>query len=201
MTKILVKVIAEHYNTFTDAIDGHAEKHILRLMAQIFFGLCGTMFLGSLSDNAINAMITALSILAGFSFSAMFPIASDAKKDLPEPHYPEDIDDFNRLSKLSSTFRANVSYFIPLTLLCIGTLIVQMLQPSATTIVKEIAAYVAGKEPGAYSFILSVIAVTSRIILFASIFLFIEALYTFYRMSFTVAFTLRIREEYREGRR
>lgn len=195
----LTKTIAEHYGTFTDAISGRSERHAQRLVGQFFLGLCAAMFLEGLSDNVINAMITSLSILAGFSFSAMFPIASDAKKDLPEPRYPEDFDDLNRLSKLSGAFRANVAYFIPLTLLCIGTLTIQMFQPRQTTITNAMLAYIAEKSSVAHAAIISIKTYMPNAILLVSIFLFVEALYTFYRMSFTVAFALRIKEEYREG--
>ncbi|WP_102868721.1 hypothetical protein [Pseudovibrio exalbescens] len=197
MLKQIIAVISDNYGTYVNAITKTRERHAPRLAAQIIIGLILAFSLSELSENSISVVITSLSILAGFSFSAMFPIASDITSNLREPQHSEDHDDLKRLSLLANSFRANVSYFIPLTLLTIVVFTSQMLdlefpseifllfKPSDTALAKLISAI------DLANYILA------KFIIFLSVILFLEVIYTFYRMCFTVIYMLKIREEYR----
>lgn len=120
-------VISYNYATYVNAITLDKEGHRCRLTIQVIVGLCLALAISELSDNNIAVIITSLSILAGFAFSAMFPIASDINANLRKPEFSEDYDDLKRLSSLASSFRANVSYFIPLTMIAIVIFTIQML--------------------------------------------------------------------------
>lgn len=187
----------EHYATFIDNETGRSVKQWPRLTAQVSIALFATVISQQLSEGAVSIVVTSLSILAGFSFSAMFPIASDIRSGLQTPRFSEDKDDLERLSFLASSFRSNVSYFIPLTLLCIILFLLQTLHPSA--LVKQ---FFIKNSPFCFTSFFGLFGVPIvnsyvSFIFFCSVFIFFEVMYTFYRMCLTVLYILRIREEYR----
>lgn len=198
MSTSILRVIKDHYATYVNAQSGLAEGHKTRLFAQTSIALILSLTLTNFSEGAISAIITSLSILAGFSFSAMFPVAADIKSGLPDPVYSEDRDDISRLGTLSSYFRANVSFFIPLTIFCIIIFSIQLLDP----IHNEFTRFIISQTPLSTESIKNITyyskIICSKALIFISIFTFIETLYTFYRMCFTVLFILRIKDEYRE---
>jgi len=190
-------VIKDHYATYVNARTGQKEGHKARLVLQLFVSSIFAIVLADLSEGLVSVVVTSLSILTGFSFSAMFPIASDIRSGLPAPSYSEDRDDLERLAGLSSDFRANVSYFIPLTLICIMLFSFQLLDPVRPEFVNDLASR-AGENQFHFEKVFACIKYYfSAFLCGVSIFFFIEVIYSFYRMCFTVLYILRIKEEYR----
>jgi hypothetical protein len=192
-------LVEDHYQTFVNTDLETVEKHWPRVVLQAIVSILIAIFLKPFSEGSISVVVTTLSILAGFSFSAMFPIASDIRSGLPKSEYAEDSDDLARLSILSSYFRANVSYFIPLTLICIVIYLFMLVD-------FYIPEFVVSRLQGLGDSFVRICSLGSAVSSFfakvlqgLSAFLLMEVLYTFYRMCFSVLYILRIKEEYRLG--
>ena len=193
------KIVKDHYGTYVDDRNREKEEHRARLVAQVLLGVVASLLSGDFTEGFASVIITSLSVLAGFSFSAMFPVASDIRGGLPPPEFPEDHDDLARISDLAGAFRANVSYFIPLTLMCILLFLVQIIE------------FRSGGYLGVYTKVLGEFydevaywadlfrSVILLIVRGLSVFAVLEVLYTFYRMCSSVLYILRIKEEYRTG--
>jgi hypothetical protein len=176
------------------------EGHKRRLCGQALVAICVAIFVEELSDDNISVLVTALSILIGFAFAAMFPIALESVGGLPKPLYAEDRDDIKVIRQLAVYFRFNVAYFIPLSLLCVATLLVQMLSLSVPNYLKGVQHYIVFSYPSITSAGLWVAYIVPKVMIACSIMALQESCYTFYRMCFNALALLRIKEEYLASR-
>jgi hypothetical protein len=198
MTSSVSDIIQKNYASYVDALTGERERHRWRLLCQVLVALVVAAFIKPLSDDNISVAVTGLSILMGFAFSAMFPIA-DTYSGLPNPIFSEDRDDLKRIKTLSKYFRCNVGYFIPLSLLCIIVLLMQMMELEFPASLKAYLGSAAVKL-GLENHDTTVLSLSlNRAAMAVSTFLILEVGYTFYRMTANALYALRIREEYRDG--
>lgn len=189
-------IVRDNYSTYQNEVTHTFERHWVRLTFQGIVACVLAIFVEELSDDNISVLVTALSILIGFAFAAMFPIALESVAGLPRPLYAEDRDDIKVIRKLAVYFRFNVAYFIPLTLACIAALLLQMLSFSIPSSITHLAS-----RPSLSSITQSrvtslICLLVPKAMLAASVLLLQESCYTFYRMCFNALALLRIKEEY-----
>ncbi|WP_159761518.1 hypothetical protein [Sphingomonas sp. 8AM] len=190
--KHALDIAKANYATYYNEQADKPEAHGRRLFVQLSLSLITASTLRSLSDDCISVTVTALSILLGFAFSSVFSANASAVRDLPDPKFPEDFDEIGLIFKLSSYFRTNVSYFVPISLACIFLLLLQMLElsfPALLSCAFHSYESFAQVRDGIYLAI-------NKLLLTTSIFLFLEVSYTFYRMCFTALALLRIKDHY-----
>jgi hypothetical protein len=192
----ILDVVRDNYSTYRDEQSLTPERHYFRLISQSIVALVIATFVKELSDDNISVLVTALSILIGFAFAAMFPIALESVAGLPRPLYAEDRDDIKVIRQLAVYFRFNVAYFIPLTLFCVATLLVQMLSFSIPRISPPLNNILSIKWTGKEQFSSVMCLLVPRMMLGISVLLLQESCYTFYRMCFNALALLRIKEEY-----
>jgi hypothetical protein len=193
-------IVSDNYSTYFNQQDNVQERHTKRIIIQLCVSIAVGIFANDLSDDSISVLVTALSILIGFAFAAMFPIALEGVAGLPKPVYAEDRDDLRVIRKLATYFRFNVAYFIPLALVCVVILLVQMLDfsiPHSLVYLKDIIEYRTGN---AWYYLALIGNSFPRVLLALSILLLQECCYTFYRMCFNALALLRIKEEYTASR-
>lgn len=191
-------IISKNYNSYIDAFTDEKEAHWRRLLCQIAISLLVPFTFRSFSDDSISVAVTAISILMGFAFSAMFPIA-DTHNGLPKPVFSEDRDDLQRIRKLSTNFRHNVGYFIPLSLSCIAILLSQMFSIECLDFFRNYCVFLETKSKFTAGGISVIQFALNRSAMAISTFLILEIGYTFYRMTANALYVIRIREEYRDG--
>ncbi|WP_126015325.1 MULTISPECIES: hypothetical protein [Sphingomonas] len=190
------QTVLENYETYRDEQTKEPENHTYRLVGQVSIGLSVAVFVNSLTDDNISVLVTALSILIGFAFAAMFPIALESVSGLPRPQFSEDKDDIRVIRQLAVYFRYNVAYFIPLALLCVATLLLQMLEPEIPSFLIQLKNCIKNALSGQWNNFKIAINIIPSALLAFSIFLIQECCYTFYRMCFNALALLRIKEEY-----
>lgn len=189
-------LIRDNYSTYCDQITQAPERHFYRISAQgLASGLIAT-FVPRLSDDSISVLVTALSILIGFAFAAMFPIALESVAGLPKPIYAEDRDDIKIIRQLAVYFRFNVAYFIPLALTCVAALLIQMLDLTVPTFLYSTEVRLKKLLGEYWSYATFIRDFAPKIVLALSVLLLQECCYTFYRMCFNALALLRIKEEY-----
>lgn len=199
MITSIKRTISEHYATFLNQISGEPESHKLRVLFQLIFSLVLALLIADFSGRLVSVSVTTLSILTGFTFSALFSLASNVKSGLPEPSFPEDKDDLSRMLLLASNFRSNASYFLPMSLFCIVLLLSQMIDVDVfEKIHKQWPDFSLTIEKH-LDLLKTVSSWIAFIFKFSIIFIFIEVIYTFYRMSLSMLYILRIRDEYITG--
>lgn len=195
-----ISVLLDHYGTYLDERTGRRESHIGRISSQVAVAIAFAVFVQRLSDDNISVLVTALSILIGFAFSALFPIASDSMSGLPVPKFSEDHDDLAVIRKLSKYFRYNVGYFILISLLCIGLLLLQMVHFSLPDwLSSHVSAYIRIHKNLADTVSALAIAIP-KASLIVTVFLVMEVSYTFYRMCFNALAILRVKDNYKSSR-
>lgn len=189
-------IVHDNYSTYQNEQTHTPERHWVRLTVQgVIAGIIAT-FVKQLSDDSISVLVTALSILIGFAFAAMFPIALESVAGLPKPLYAEDRDDIKTIRQLAIYFRFNVSYFIPLTLACIAAFLLQMLSFSIPSSIIHLGERFSLTSIDQSHIVSLTCLLVPKIMLALSVLLLQESCYTFYRMCFNALALLRIKEEY-----
>ncbi len=195
-----IKLISENYATYVNDVTKSRERHWPRILIQIILSLCIALLVKPISDDAISVLITSISILIGFAFTALFPIAGDGIGKLATPAFAEDWDDIKRIKLVIKNFRKNVSYFVPLCLIFVLFLFLQMISLDWAVQGLSYATRLKGEYCNFHNCWFSirrfVVVVTSTITLF----ILLEICYTFYRMCFNALSILRIKDEYDDGK-
>ncbi|MCD2316380.1 hypothetical protein LQ954_09485 [Sphingomonas sp. IC-11] len=196
----LWNIVSDNYGTYRDEQTQAAERHGFRLAVQALASVILSLFVDGLSDDNISVLVTALSILIGFAFAAMFPIALESVGGLPKPLYAEDRDDIRVIRQLAMYFRFNVAYFIPLALTCVATLLIQMLDLTVPNFISGLQPRLSPLTADVWYYVSHLRSLASKALLSLSIMLLQESCYTFYRMCFNALSLLRIKEEYISSR-
>lgn len=194
------KIVQDTYRTYFNTAENRAENHWLRVGGTAAVALCFCVFAGRPPLDLNNMMITGLTILTGFTFTALFSDHSLADVGLPKPKNENDRQDLKRLGTLAHNFHARSRYFIFFSIIDVLILIARSIDFSLPSYLK-----VWGKKLIDVSqYDLSNLILVSRIAgdavdkitIFISVFVFIECLYTFYRLSETIISIVNIRREY-----
>lgn len=196
---MMFKLIKETYGTYLKATTLR-ERHWPRLFG--FACLAGLicLFSDQSSKEIYGMMITGLTILTGFTFTALFSDHSLADVGLPKPKSETDILELKKLGVLAVNFLVRSKYFIALSIIDVCILIIISAGLSIPAVLSEFLMNFIS----ILSFSLEDIAVflkefakyTFWIISFFSIFIFLECLYTFYRLSETIISIVNSRRDY-----
>jgi len=195
-----LKVVSENYGTYVNDVTKTRERHWPRLFLQLGVALSFASLMKTISDDAISVLITSISILIGFAFTALFPIAGDGLGKLSTPIYAEDWDDIKRIKLVVKNFRKNVSYFIPLCLLFILFLFMQMISVEHSAVVYNAIIRAKASFCSSYNCWMDIKSFARVIISSITVFVLLEISYTFYRMCFNALSILRIKDEYEDER-
>ena len=170
---------------------GDGERHRVRIAAMFLFAATIALSPSSLNKDALSMMGVMVSVLAGFSFTALFSSQSHSLRDLPAPKDESDRLDLNKLKILFSNFRDRSKYFLIMSIICLLMCLVLLVKVNFTffLIDQEVL----------------ILSVVSNVWKFACgvgrafcILVFLEIIYTFYRMSQTIFAIIETRRLYLE---
>jgi len=201
MLRFVKETYKTYHNTRTNQCEGHKLRVFLLVLLTVF--ICG--FSDGSSSDLNNMMITGLTILTGFTFTALFSDHSLADIGLPKPANETDRYDLERLNVLANNFHVRSRYFIVLSIVDVCILIARSINFSLPSIAYD--------GLGKISYYLDIdvtniiyVATTlknsiSLVVMFITIFLFFECLYTFYRLSETIISIVNTRRSYLKATR
>lgn len=204
----LLELAKRNYSTYKSSLTGASESHHFRLGFTILLSIVLAVF-STEPTSAYPMMVTGITILTGFTFTALFSNHVLADVGLPKPVDESDRLDLKRLESLSQNFKARSSYFILLSIINSVLLIAASLKFSIPLTFSEAGSKFlesSGFEIGDASLRI----LSHGPALFADAFfvlvtcIFLECLYTFYRLSETIIAIVDIRSNYvksDEGRR
>lgn len=150
-----------------------------------------------------SVMATCLTVLTGFTFTAYFSNASLAGADLPKPASEDDRVRLGRLSQLAVNFEARSKYFIPLSVISIALLGLGVIELKTPELIYKSDTFVAVKMSIPESIRMvsdAALLIASKVMPTLIVFLFLESLYTFYRMAETIISIVERRREYLHDR-
>ncbi len=196
----LLELAKTNYNTYKSNLDGAKERHTFRLGMSFFVSLILAVFTTD-PATAYPMMVTGITILTGFTFTALFSNHVLADVGLPKPSDESDRQDLKRLGELSQNFKARSSYFILLSIIDSVLLIGATLKFSIPLVISNSAisllAYLNFQIEETMSSFLSYASVFFSEMFFVIVtFIFLECLYTFYRLSETIIAIVDIRSDY-----
>lgn len=197
---LLFELLKTNYGTYVTASNGAKERHFKRLSVSLLVAVILAVFSKD-SSAAYPIMVTSITILTGFTFSALFSDHVLADVGLPKPADETDRQDMLRLTLLSENFKARSSYFILLSIVDAILLIVASLKFSMPGyfsgswqyFVKLLSESVWSRIPDALHFLA---AVSPLVFFVIATMIFIECLYTFYRLSETIIAIVGTRSKY-----
>jgi hypothetical protein len=200
----MTKIIRDTYDTYYNTAQMRPEKHLLRLLGICFVALCFCVFSSGPHLDINNMMITGLTILTGFTFTALFSDHSLADVGLPKPANETDRYDLKRLSILAHNFHVRSRYFIACSILDVCLLIYRSIELSPPPTFKTSANYVVNHLNIDISSTVTALSyigyVFDRTAAFISVFIFLECLYTFYRLAETIISIVNARRDYLKAR-
>jgi len=192
----MLPLIRDVYDTYK----GDEEPHVLRLFVMVLASLAVAIFSVDLPDHALPAMALAISVLAGFTFTSLFSSHALATFDLPPPNSESDRNDLRTLKTLSVNFRSRSRLFILLAVTDLIGIIYLSLDFSGA---KGSFDWVLLQFPSLnynhiYESLTFGLLLLRSIISFVVVFIFLECLYTFYRLAETIVSVVDIRRDYIE---
>lgn len=193
-------IVTKNYKTYVDTVEGRPERFWFRIL----FFILGSLFFSLLTlgddSSAYSIMATGLTVLTGFTFTALFSDHALASSGLPKAKTETDLVDQQRLEKLSTNFAARSAYFVVLSILTIALLVTMSFRFSPPSFAtgwfvgfgwNEIAPQI--MSPQDISFLLTALSFVFGCLIF---FLYLECLYTFYRMAESMLAILDVRRRY-----
>jgi hypothetical protein len=174
---------------------GDKERHIFRLSAMAFVGAIISYFPTSLNKDALSMIGAMVSILAGFTFTALFSGHYHSVHDLPEPQDESDRADVDKLKKLFVNFQDRSKYFILTAVICLLFCLILLVPFNINFFISSIFKNISSEMLYIISKIWYIICFAGR---FFCINLFFELIYTFYRMSQTIFSIIETRRAYFE---
>ncbi|KAA8606021.1 hypothetical protein AL036_16355 [Salipiger aestuarii] len=204
----MLKVAKDNYDTYRHPTTKVLESHRVRLLATAAAAILLALLAGKSTAPSFSLMATAISVIAGFTFSALFSGHAIAIADLPGSKSPEDVDDRKRLDALDTNHKIRTKYFLALCILELAFLAALVVDFTLPSIVKDFTAVAYEKvhlssmplkTPSIHSvrdtLDLLKIATIWSLNSFA-IFIFAECLYTFHRLSESILKIIEIRKLY-----
>lgn len=186
--------IADVYETYRN----DKERHAVRISAVLFVSILIGLFGSGLAKNAFPVMTLAISVLAGFSFTALFSNHSITSSDLPKPKNENDRRDIRILRILGLNFRTRSKYFLIMAV--VDILIILLLSFRIDPI--EVLNFIYIHQVNAYEqYIDMILGIPKTILIILAFFIFFEFIYTFYRLSETILAILDIRNQYFDSHR
>lgn len=196
----MINVIRANYATYVNTALMKQERHWWRFFVMLAVSLAAALFAPGNLSNAFSMMATGVTVLTGFTFTALFSNHALAASDLPKPKNENDIHDVGRLQILSNNFRERSSYFITISIIEIVLLAAASFTLSGNGTSAPFIASMQWWETVSSQNIIRSINELGPVLSVAFVtfvtFLYLECLYTFYRMAETILSVLDIRRNY-----
>ena len=195
------KLIQNNYGTYVSAATGRKESHFFRLFLFAVFSLACAVFAKSSIYSSYSVLVTSITILTGFTFTALFSDQTMADIGLPSPKNENDRADLTRLGILGENFKLRSSYFIALSIIGSVLMTIASLELSSPNLLSDFFSKFWSMAMNFFRFDLMVYAnmagsYLSIIMVVTVFFIYLECLYTFYRMSETILSIVNLRREY-----
>ncbi|MCE4225354.1 hypothetical protein HCU64_16480 [Methylobacterium sp. C25] len=187
--------------TFYDYNTGAQQSRVLYAGTIIFISLIFATGFSELSDNALAAIITAQSILAGFGFNVLFFLLSNANV-LPSKKEGSIEQDLrrNKIIALSEEIFGNISYFNLVSISSVFLSLLIFIPSLSSTTTEYCVKYLMDNFHDYYEQIrnLALIAkMALRVLLFTILYILVfESIYTFIRTVVRITFYFRKRLEF-----
>jgi hypothetical protein len=196
----MIKLFRENYNTYLNTAAGKPERHFLRLAVFALLSLAFALFASETESRVYSMMATGITVLTGFTFTALFSDHALASYGLPKPKDENDRLDQARLEVLSRNFSARSSYFITLAVLEVVLLAgasFDLVIPSAMRSWLHEAEWARALvfQPW-FSIAKGLVSVLFVACALAINLIYLECLYTFYRMAESILAILDTRRTY-----
>lgn len=176
-----------------DGYRGDREPHAFRILCAFVASVALALDRSGLNKDTLATMAVIVSVLAGFSFTALFSSHSHSTSDLPTALSESDRQDIRNLMTLFKNFRDRARYFLTVSVICLLTVFFLgiTLNFSNSMIISPYLEYISKllHMQDVWSFLCMV----SRVL---ALFMFFEILYTFYRLAQTVFAILDTRRAY-----
>lgn len=200
----MINSLVANYGTYHNTRLNKPEKHVLRLVLFVIFSAFVAASFNAPALDLTTLMVTGLSILTGFTFTALFSDHALAEAGLPKPITESEKIDIERLSVLSRNFRIRSEYFISLSVINVVILILLGIgiDPSVPAWgVLDFFGLTQSTSIGSLAFAYRLIAsIFFYVSVFLSVAFFFENIYTFYRLTETTLAILNARRSYLVGR-
>lgn len=188
-------IISDTYESYRDDTACHRTRIVLIGIVSIFIAV----YAGNLSVSALPAMALAVSVLAGFTFTALFSTSSLSNSDLPKPRDESDTYDLLRLNTIIKNLQIRSRLFLAASVSCL-VLILLLVIPVEEKIIFEHIQSIEMSCNLVFDAILDVRYIGRIIVRFSTFFLFFELLYLFYRLSESIFSVLETRRDYLDRR-
>ncbi len=183
------------------AASGKKEGHYLRLFLFAIFSLFCAVFAQSSIYSAYSVLVTSITILTGFTFTALFSDHTMADTGLPPAKNETDRTELIRLGVLGENFKFRSSYFIALSIIGAVLMTVSSLDLYSPKFLSELFRELWPNVVNSLQFdpkllLCIVLIAVPGLITFIVVFIYLECLYTFYRLSETIISIINRRREY-----
>ena len=119
--------IRNSYATYENLRTKQKENHKIRIIFTFFISLVA-LFFATNSPTTHSLILTGITILAGFTFSALFSVHVLSDSGLPAPKNENDRLDRSVLKVLSKNFLSRASYFIELSIFAVLLLVISSIK-------------------------------------------------------------------------
>lgn len=189
----MLKLFLDHYKTYDENGSNVPKRTIIRLSVTCLLLAMLTSLLEADFGTLISTIVTAVSVLTGFTFSALFSNNALPPTSLPKPRTVEDENDLRILERLSDNFHKRVKFFI---FICVLEMVV-LIAASLKIVLPNIFAKTINNLMRGYLIPINCTSQLARgILVFLSALIFIEILYTFYRLTETMLSIIERRKTY-----
>jgi hypothetical protein len=190
-----------NYKTYVSRSTGLKERHRRRLLSFCVLALICSIFGKSSIYDAYSVLVTSITILTGFTFTALFSDHTMADVGLPSPNNENDRQDLKSLEILGNNFKARSSYFIALSIIAAILMTVASIQFNVphwlegymANILDTLARYTSND---ARSILKPLNELLSASMIAVVVLIYLECVYTFYRLSETILAIVNLRRNY-----
>lgn len=193
----MYKIFSDTYNTYI----GNEERHRVRIILFLFVSSFISIFGNNLDESTLPVMTLAISVLTGFSFTALFSNYTMTSQGLPDPINENDRNYIRILENLGKNFRVRSEYFISISVFNILMILILTIDISDNyNLIRDIIFDIKFGE-----YFIGIISISFSILeyllLFFVFFTFFECMYTFYRLTETIMAVLDTRGSYIAARK
>lgn len=183
-------IFGEVYGGYKD--DG--ENHLLRLIFFAIFSIFIAFFSVDIRNSSLPSMALTVSVLAGFTFTALFSDQYLSAYDLPKIKNESDRADIDNLNSLLVNFKDRSRLFIFVSVIDLVLIVVSTLKINLPNV--EYFNFINIYSINSHN----ISTVIYGLLLSVTLFLFFELLHVFYRLSETALSIIDIRSKYLKGR-
>lgn len=183
---------------------GDSERHRFRLAIFAAVAILIALFAKVIDENSLAMMSVAISVLTGFTFTSLFSNNISPSADLPNPMNETDRYDIATLAILEKNFKARSKLIIALSMVSIILMVFLSISINPKQLIYRIVQIISDEDHKkatdiVYGYASVVWIALAFAVRAATMFIFFEVIYTFYRLSETVISVLEKRGAYRDA--